>query len=204
MIRLIILFVFVSVGYGSSQDTGTHEPKRILFVGNSLTYTNNLPEIVKELGKANGMEIKVEMLAVPNYGLEDHWNGRKLQKLIRSGNFDFVVVQQGPSSQMEGRTMLLEYGKKIKSLCKKSEVQLAFFMVWPARMNYGTFDGVIRNYTDAANETGSLLCPVGRTWKAYFDATNDFSYYGPDGFHPSRKGSEAAAKVIYETLFPNV
>ena len=46
------------------------------------------------------------MLARANYALKDHWNEGELQSLIKSGNFDFVVVQQGPSSQAEGRAML--------------------------------------------------------------------------------------------------
>jgi lysophospholipase L1-like esterase len=38
-------------------------------------------------------------------------------------------------------------------------------------------------------------------WKDYIDSKNDYSYYGDDGFHPSERGSEVAAKVIYNTLF---
>jgi lysophospholipase L1-like esterase len=45
------------------------------------------------------------------------------------------------------------------------------------------------------------LCPVGAVWKKHFDETKDYSYYGPDLFHPSQKGSEIAAKVIVDALF---
>jgi lysophospholipase L1-like esterase len=62
------------------------------------------------------------------------------------------------------------------------------------------FDGVINNYTEAAHKTGSLLCPVGKIWKEHFEKTSDYSYYGPDNFHPSVAGSKAAAAVIFETL----
>jgi hypothetical protein len=76
-------------------------------------------------------------------------------------------------------------------------------MVWPSLHYYHTFNGVIESYTLAANATSSILCPVGEVWKSYFDETEDFSYYGPDGFHPSLKGSNVAAQVIYESLFNN-
>ncbi len=181
--------------------TPSDSAKRILFVGNSLTYFNNLPGVVVRIGKSKGVEIDAQMLALPNYALEDHWNDGHLQNLIATKKYHFVVVQQGPSSQMDGRIMLLDYGARIKNICAPHNTKLAFFMVWPAFSNFHTFDGVIANYTEAATATNSLLCPVGKLWKAYFLATNDYSYYGPDMFHPSKEGTENAAQIIYETLF---
>jgi hypothetical protein len=196
MLRLILLLLVVFI----QQPTSKSEPIKILFVGNSLTYTNNLPELVEKLGVKSNIKIKTHMLAKPNYALEDHWNEGELQRLIKTGDFDFVVVQQGPSSQAEGRVLLFEYGEKIQALCQKHKTKLAIFMVWPARSNYKTFDGVIRNHTEIAAKTNALLCPVGKVWKEHFDATSDFSYYGPDQFHPSLAGSQVAAEIIYKTL----
>ncbi len=181
--------------------TGSDSAKRILFVGNSLTYTNNLPEVVVRVGRTRGVEIVAEMLAFPNYALEDHWNDGQLQNLIATKKYHFVVVQQGPSSQMDGGLMLLDYGARIKNICAPPNTKLAFFMVWPAYANFHTFDGVIANYTAAAAATNSLLCPVGQRWKDYFLGSNDYSYYGTDMFHPSFAGTDNAALIIYETLF---
>ncbi len=175
--------------------------KKILFVGNSLTYTNNLPELVKQEALSRDIEIEVSMLAYPNYALEDHLNNGEVQNLIENGNYDFVVVQQGPSSQQDGIESLLEFGSVFKSLCEQNNAQLAFFMVWPSRMYYYTYPGVINNYTQAAIANEAILCPVGEVWKAHFDATEDFSYYGPDEFHPSLIGSQVAAQVILDSLF---
>ncbi|MBX2964070.1 MAG: SGNH/GDSL hydrolase family protein [Cyclobacteriaceae bacterium] len=174
---------------------------QILFVGNSLTYSNDLPSLVVAEAKRAGYAVKAQMLASPNVALDDHWKNGQMQKLIASGQFDFVVIQQGPSSQAEGKQMLLNYGKKLSALCKKHEVTLAYFMVWPAKQNYHMFDGVIRNYTNAATITNSILCPVGKEWKEYFDRTGDFGYYSPDGFHPSLVGSTVAAEIIVQSLF---
>jgi hypothetical protein len=174
----------------------------ILFVGNSLTYTNNLPELVEQEAAKHGKEVVAGMLAYPNYAIEDHWFDGELQKLIASGSYQFVVVQQGPSSQADGRAMLLEYGKLIKKLCDDHQAKLAFFMVWPAKVNYHMFPGVIANYTEAAKQTNSILCPVGEQWKAYMDTTKDFSYYSSDEFHPSLAGSQSAAGIIVKSLFP--
>jgi hypothetical protein len=183
------------------KNTDTDSVTTLLFVGNSLTYTNDLPALVEAFAKKKGRKIKTIMLAYPDYALEDHWNDGKLQKLLATEHIDFVIAQQGPSSQQEGRKLLLDYGARIKTLCDFHHVRLAFFMVWPALVNFSTFDGVIKNYTDAATQTNSILCAVGKTWKENCISNNDYSWYGPDMFHPSQKGSEAAAEIIYISLF---
>jgi lysophospholipase L1-like esterase len=184
-----------------SELADTTKQKSVLFIGNSLTYTNDLPAMLAKIGKEQEVTIATKTVAYPNYALEDHWNDGHVQQLIASKKYDFVVVQQGPSSQADGRAMLFDYGARLKTLCDAYNTKLAFFMVWPALSNIHTFDGVIKNYTDAAVETGSLLCPVGKIWKEHFSATNDYSFYGPDMFHPSQKGSENAAMIIYSTIF---
>ena len=201
-LKAAFMLCFCATASGCEKKTAVSDSvKSILFIGNSLTYTNDLPAMVVALAKAKGIELKTETLAFPNYALEDHWNIGQMQELIKSGGFDFVVLQQGPSSQNEGRAMLLDYGARIKALCDTTKTRVAFFMVWPAFANLQTFDGVIKNYTDAASVTNSLLCPVGAVWKKHFEDTKEYSYYGPDLFHPSPKGTEIAAKVIVDNLF---
>lgn len=186
------------------QDNGHYIPGKeydLLFVGNSLTYSNNLPRLVTQKAKRKGIMITTTMLAKPNYAIVDHWTDKEVQRLIKTKKYDFVIVQQGPSSQTDGREMLLNSGKEYSNLCIANGAKLAYFMVWPSRIYYHTFDGVIKNYTDAAIKNKAILCPVGKVWKQHFDKTNDFSYYSPDQFHPSLSGSKVAAKVIVESLF---
>ena len=173
----------------------------LLFIGNSLTSSHNLPELVKEYAKTQGKNITVASIVKGNYALVDHWNEGVVQASIETKTFDFVIVQQGPSSQPYGRSLLIQYGGRISQLCKSNDAKLAYYMVWPSLAYYDTFDGVINSYRIAANRINDILCPVGEVWKSYFDETGDFSYYGSDGFHPSLRGSTVAAQVIYESLF---
>jgi hypothetical protein len=182
-------------GYKANSDTA------VLFVGNSLTYSNSLPQLFQKFAQQKGKHVAVEILALPNYALVDHLADGNVQKLIASGKYNYVVVQQGPSSQQEGRALLLEAASVFEKLCKDNGARLAFFMVWPAYANYSTFPGVIQNYTDAATLTGAILCPVGTAWKSYIDSSKDLSYYSDDYFHPSVKGSEKAAQVIFESIY---
>ena len=195
----ISMIICSSVDAQSSRDS-LSETIKILYIGNSLTYTNDLPGLVEEEGAMHNMNISSEVVAAPNYALIDHWNDGQIQKKIRKGQFDYVFIQQGPSSQSWGREVLIEYGAKLKKLCDKHKADLVYLMVWASRRYYHTFDGVIKNHEDAARINDALVCPVGKEWKAYFDQTNDYSYYGSDGFHPSKEGSKKAAEIIVSFL----
>ena len=79
-----------------SAPTGPEEPNplvidgdvRILFVGNSLTYTNNLPGTVEAVAAAAGLDVGTGMIAFPNFSLADHWNrglGDVIQEVAEQG-----------------------------------------------------------------------------------------------------------------------
>ncbi len=198
--HLYLLLILVLTAFSLFAQNQKQQKLKILFIGNSLTYTNNLPKLVEQHAKTKGLRIKTHMMAFSDYGLEDHWNDGKVQQMIARKHYDFVVLQQGPSSQSAGRTMLIDYGKKFKALCLRYDCQLGFFMVWPSLNYYHTFDGVIRNYKDAAIMTDAILFPVGEAWRIYTDSSVKKDYYDSDGFHPSYKGSRMAALIIVEQL----
>jgi hypothetical protein len=202
----LALFIFIYICFSSSKefnyiDDISNESVSILFIGNSLTYTNNLPELTKNFAKLKGKVIKTKMIALPNYALVDHWNDGVVQKEIKNKKYDFVIIQQGPSSQSNGREMLIEYGKKYGELCKSNNALLCYFMVWPSLKNYHTFESVIENHKEAASMNEAILLPVGEVWKDHIDSTGNFDYYSSDGFHPSLKGSTIAADIIVNHLF---
>ncbi|SEB84294.1 hypothetical protein SAMN04489761_1929 [Tenacibaculum sp. MAR_2009_124] len=207
MKNLLYVLLFIST-YGFSQTTenNPNEKKEIsvLFIGNSLTYYNNLPKLVKRAANQSKVKMFVEMVAYPNYAIIDHWNGGKVQRLISSKKFDFVIIQQGPSSRANGRKMLIDTGKKFKDLCMKNNSKLCYFMVWPSRHHFQSFDNVIKNYSEAAKINDAILLPVGKEWKEYFDDFNKFNYYGKDGFHPSLKGSKVTANIIAKNLLKHI
>ena len=211
----ILLITFISCSSDSTtnneidddpeqiEEVDTFDPDadyQLLFVGNSLTIENNLPLLVKNRGEALGVSISCTAQVGAGYGLEDHWNIGAVQSMISSEFYDYVIIQQGPSSQAYGRASLIEYGGYMADLCENIDTELAYFMVWPAIANFDTFDAVIDNYTDAANLNNAISCNVGQIWKHHIDGSNDYSYYGTDGFHPSVTGSELAAQIIVQKL----
>lgn len=98
--------------------------------------------------------------------------------------------------------MLVEYEAKIKSICKEKDVSPVYFMVWPSKQYYFTFDRVIANHKYAVKTTESILFAVGIIWKKYEENKNKENLYSYDNFHPSTAGSFLAALTIFHGLYP--
>jgi hypothetical protein len=172
----------------------------VLFLGNSLTYTNNLPELMKLVASCDSVEMTYRSICFPNYALIDHWNDGNAQKEIQSGKYNFVIVQQGPSSQSEGRVYLLDYGLKFDSLCDRHKSKLVSYMVWPAKARSIDFQGVFESYKLLADSTKGIFAPAGNAWLKVWEGNPEFKLYGEDNFHPHYNGSLLAAMVIYGSI----
>ncbi len=175
-------------------------PTRVLFIGNSLTYANDLPAMVCELARSTGRQAICESVAKPDYGLEEHWNEREARQAIARG-WDVVVLQQGPSALPESRRLLIAYTRRFDAEIKKAGARTALYMVWPSRTRRGDFPGVSQSYAAAAKDVNGVLLPAGDAWRAAWAVDARLPLYGSDGFHPSPMGTYLAALVIYEQIF---
>ncbi len=170
----------------------------VLFIGNSLTNTNDMPAMFEALLLAADVEATVKTVAFPNYGLQDHWLSEKTRGALAEGPWDVVVMQQGPSAT-EGRPSLLKYSRRFSKLIRPG-ARPALFMVWPAKSRFFDFDGVCDSYRAAAEAVDGILLPVGEAWRLAWEKDSQLALYGPDGFHPSVAGSYLAALVIFQRL----
>ena len=133
-------------------------PTRILFIGNSLTYANDLPAMVCGLARSAGRQAICETVAKPDYGLEEHWNEREARQAIARG-WDVVVLQQGPSALPESRRLLIAYTRRFDAEIKKAGARTALYMVWPSRARRGDFPGVSQSYAAAAKTSRACFSP---------------------------------------------
>jgi hypothetical protein len=68
----------------------------VLFIGNSFTYFNDMPGLVKQLAEA-AHEAKpfVSVQETPGgYTLKRHWEKGKAVQLLQSSRWDYVVLQE--------------------------------------------------------------------------------------------------------------
>lgn len=192
--------LLVAICLGMSQPAPAPGLSRLLFIGNSLTYENDLPGMVCQLARSVGRKVVCERLALPDYSLEDHWRSGRARAAIADGKWDVVILQQGPSALPESRRVLVDYTRRFDAEVKAAGGRTALNMVWPSRQRRGDFDGVSQSYRAAAAAVDATLLPVGDAWRNAWAIDRDLPLYAADGFHPSGAGSYLAALVIYRHL----
>ena len=176
------------------------KPFRVLFIGNDLTYTGEIPERVEKLARALGREATIETVAYPDYGLIDHWKDDRTRAAIRKG-WDVVVLQEGPSADAAERAALVEFSKRFAGPIREAGAKPALFMVWPSADRLKDFPLVVAAYRKAAEETNAILLPVGEAWLRALTADKRLRLHG-DPVHAGSLGADLAAITIYLTLFP--
>ena len=181
---------------------GAQAALALLFIGNSLSATNDLPSMLEAMGKASGVSIRCAIVAKPNFSLEDHWNDpeRDARRAIARGGWSHVIMQQGPSALPSSRVLLHEYVKRFDGEIRRARAKPAMLTVWPAGSRRGDFDGVVESYRSAAVLIDGDLFAAGAAWRAAWARDPALPLYGPDGFHPSRLGSYLAALVLFHGL----
>jgi hypothetical protein len=178
------------------------EGRRILFIGNSLTYWNDLPLIVQSLAdSAGGASLAVMTVAFPDFNLDDHRVQGAAERAIALGGWEVVVLQQGPSSLPENRAQLRASVGLMNGQIRAVSATPALYSVWPQSSRRGDFDAAIESYTLAAQDVDGLLFPVAAAWLAAWERDATLALYSPDGLHPSAPGSYLAALVMYGVLY---
>jgi len=174
----------------------------VLFVGNSLTYVNDLPAILEAMADSSHEPLlETRMVAKPDYSLEDHWNDGDARTAIGKGGWSVVVLQQGPSSLETSRALLIEYARKFDEPIRQVGARAALYQVWPTSDREADFARANDSYRLAADAVKGILFPVGEAWLAAQRIDASIPLYAFDGLHPSAEGSYLAALVMYATLY---
>ena len=173
--------------------------KHVLFIGNSLTYTNNLPRTVSDLAASMGDTVRVLDGSLPNFAVIDHALGMSnAVDVIRSQPWNFVVLQQGPTTTQLNRDTLILATKLLDPYVKQAGGRTANLMAWPNIGDEHLFDAVRTSALLAAQSVNGVFMPAGEAWHAAMIADPTIQLYGGDGYHPGPLGTYLAALVVYE------
>lgn len=204
MNAVAVALTVVLTGTACTQASTGVEPAdtelRLLFIGNSLTRTHDVPGLVEALAQAAGRSLSQTAIVAPNSSLEDHWNAGVADD-IRRLRADVVIMQQGPSSLPESREHLALWSERLAEVIREAGGEPALYTVWPPADRRFAFADVVTSYATAAAAVDGLLLPAGATWLEAWKLDPSLPLYGPDGFHPSYLGAFAAALTIYAVLF---
>ena len=175
--------------------------KRVLFIGNSLTYENNLPGMVAALARASGDTINVHMVALPNFALIDHYNGGSAAvRELTARRWNVVVLQQGPSTTPVNRDSLILVAKLFEPLIRNAGATPALYQVWPTVDRKAFFDAARVSYQMAADGVHGIFMPAAAAWVKAWETDPSLAFYNADGLHATPLGTYLAALVIHERL----
>ena len=172
---------------------------RLLFIGNSLTASNDLPTRVCRILHEAGVDAVCESETAPGTALSDHWRSPARERLEEQ--WDFVILQQGPSAMPESRILLTSAARQWAGAIRAAGATPVLLSVWPSEARSFDFAGVASSYAHAAAASGSRLVPAGSAWQAAWKADRERDLYSEDRFHPSIEGSELAAGCVAVRLF---
>ncbi len=173
----------------------------VLFVGNSHTYINDVPRMVRRVAEqAGNFDIRADMVAFPDYSLQDHWYQGAARTALERYRWDFVVMQQGPSAQGDNPLHLRHWTEQFDPLVRASGAEPVLYQIWPSLGRRADVAGALEAYTGAAAAVEGILAPVGDAFTVTLAGDPAAGVYAADGMHASRLGSYVAALTIVARL----
>lgn len=172
---------------------------RILFIGNSHTFYNDLPKIAKDIFAQGGIDAEVTMLTQGGKCLEYHYSQRDTRFNILYGNYDYVVLQS-KASGFEPEPYL-EYGKKIyDEFISKTSAKPVIYMVWSNRGKKKDQPTITNASVELGEYMGASIAPVGEVWQSTLRCRSAPELYREDGNHATPTGSYLAAATIFYAI----
>jgi cell wall-associated NlpC family hydrolase len=209
MRRLLLVLPLWVVGFSGCLPVFAPDPKvpkltgtfRVLFVGNSHSYVQDLSGLVQSVARqAGNTELQTARVAFPDYALEDHANEGTVMRALRGSDWEYVVMQQGPSALPESQNHLRFWTTWWAPYITAANATPVLYQVWPSTARRFDAEGTLISYTNAAAAVGGILAPAGDAFTAAIAANASVGVYAGDGFHASSRGAYVAALVIVGRL----
>lgn len=206
---LSILFVLAAL-FTTAQE-------RVLFVGNSLTYFNDMPQIFEGIATDKGHEVLVQSYTVGGAGLAQLLPSEEVTRLIREERWDKVVLQPG-SSESAGTSLTSDavarviqpFIEELHAVSPEAKVYLYEISngITPGdgRGDYQTYLYTQRRICDTVTRIARLVgipfAPAGECFREHYSEHHDLMLHPSfNDIHPNLAGSYLVACAIFETLY---
>lgn len=189
---------------------------RVLWVGNSFSYCNDLPGMVQKIASTQKVKLSCTRFLKGGERFSGHLKNKKLLQAIADGGWDYVVLQeQSTAPAMPTGQVAREVYPAARTLdslvhAASPDARVIFYMTWghkygnrkpvaeyPLSNGYeGMQERLKTSYLEMAYDNGAWCAPVGMAWRAVRSERPDCILYRPDCYHPAVPGSYLAANVI--------
>ena len=171
---LSLVVLLLAACHGAQHDAEPPgEPLRVLFIGSSYTFYNDLPEMFAELMRSGGYEAKVDMFPVGGWTLSDHATSARTLGRMETQDWDYVILQEQsviPSIQDERDQRMYPAVHALDEKIRQTGADTVLFMTWGRRdglptKGYPDFESMqaqlYAGYMGIADELDAIVAPVG-------------------------------------------
>ncbi len=194
---------------------------RMLWIGNSFTYFNDLPGMVREIAASQGVKLSCTRFLKGGERFSGHLKNPELIRALISGHWDYIVLQeQSTAPAMSTRQVIQKVYPAAHALDSLAhvgspEAKVVFYMTWghkfgnrkpvanyPLANDYEHMQERLKtSYLEMAYDNDAWCAPVGMAWQQVRRERPECELYRSDNYHPAVPGSYLAANVIFTTLF---
>lgn len=187
------------------------EAQRVLLIGNSYTFYNNLPAVLETLSRKTTCPLVVESYtagAMSLHGFLTMPQHAKARQLVESGKYDWVILQDQSQAPAHTPDEVLLSIQKWADIARKSNTRALLFLTWAHATKQGTRmqpmpdmqERTSTTYCRAALEHKARVAPVGEAWAAWYRRNPDTPLHADDCSHPNPMGTYLAACVLHGAI----
>ncbi|AXT59467.1 hypothetical protein D1816_03565 [Aquimarina sp. AD10] len=197
-----LLLVFLSFG-SSVLAQSKKKTLKVLFVGNSYTYVENIPQITSIISDSLQTKLITKKSVIGGAKLRDHWlgnRGLKTKEIIKKNKFDIVVLQEWSLGTIYESDSIRKYAKLFCDLIKDKGAKPYLYQTWAREKVPQHQETIAKVYEEVATANEATIVPVGRAWELAKQLRPTIKLYDADGTHPSRLGAFLSAYTFATTI----
>lgn len=188
--------------------------KKVLFIGNSMTYFNDMPVLFESIANEKGKNVDVEFYAPGGTGFVNHHVDSNVYALFENNVWDVVVLQPGTSESGGASSSVnttIVRGNQMQDSIKKYSPCSKIFLYEISNgiasettyNNYFTTQTRIKDsITKLADGMQIPLVAAGECARNHYTAQQDLLLHNSYGdVHPNLNGSYLVACAMFCTIF---
>lgn len=180
----------------------TQMTTRILFVGNSFTARNNLPDLLAQMVDAGGKgPLEWKLVSAGGASLRQHINKGEVAALLEGERWDSVVLQEQSTLPAKNPMRMADSVRDLDELITRAGARTTLYMTWARADAPDTQEAITRAYADAGRPMDATVVPAGRAWQFCLAEAPQIVLHDKDKSHPTLSGSYLAACTFYKVLF---
>ena len=179
-----------------------------LFIGNSLTYYNDLPGMIGSLAASGGNSLTHASHTPGGSSLTSLYRNAAAMDKITEEQWDFVILQGQSMEAIIGKNpnhYFMQFVSGLVHRITQNGSKAVYYMTFAnndVNNDYNQLQSIISGaYIYAGNMTHSIISPVGMAWQQSLTARPELVLHQADGVHPTVMGTYLAACVFYASLF---